>query len=210
MGKKEPIPFQLRKKQRAQAKRNAAPRRPLPPNARPPQSGGELDEVLVYWRHFAPHPLAGPGRYLWTERMLWGNAILAALGTMLGLALELGFHLFTLVGSFINAFFLFMLAYYLVPWVADWIFRHQQVRASTVDGIKLDIIFLSGWLVVVSFLRLIPYAAPLPYWIAMVGFAVLLIGALHRRIRSTWLQATLAGGGACIALVALLLILSRF
>jgi hypothetical protein len=207
VGKKDPIPFQLRKKQRAQAKKGRAARRP--PNVRPPTSGGELDEVLIYWRQFAAKPFDGPGRNFWTERMLWGNAILTALATMLGLALEDGFRLYVMVGSFVNVFFLFALAYYVIPWVTDWIFRKLHIPASNVDGLKVEMIVLSGWLVVASLIRLIPFFQPLPYWGAMLGFAVLIVLAVHRRVRSTWGQSALAGGGAAIVLGALLLILSQ-
>lgn len=209
VGKKDPIPFQLKKKQRSQAKKAASSRRPKGPGSHP-NAGGEIDDVRLYWQHFVHEPFAGPGRFLWTERMLWGNALLAGLAVMAGVTLEFGFHLLNMISVFINVFFLFMLAYYLVPWVADWIFRRMHVYTSTSDGLKLEIIVLSGWLVVASLIRVVPYYAPIPYWLAMVGFAVLLARAIHRRVRTPWTQTVLAAGGGMAALAVIMLILGKF
>lgn len=142
--------------------------------------------------------------------MLWGNALIAALLTTLGATLEVGFHFLAMITVFINAFFLFFLFYYLFPWVADWIFRQLKITSTTVDGMKGEVIVISGWLVALSLTRLIPFYAPLAYWVASVLFAVLLLVALHRRIRTTWFQAALATAGGSLAVAIAMMILSRF
>ncbi len=142
--------------------------------------------------------------------MLWGNALIAALLTTLGATLEVGFHFLAMITVFINAFFLFFLFYYLFPWVADWIFRQLKIMPTTVDGMKGEIIVISGWLVAVSLTRLIPVYTPLPYWTASVLFSVLLLVAVHRRIRTTWIQAALATAGGSLAVAVAMMILSRF
>lgn len=210
LGKKSPIPFQQRKRERAGKKASKQP--PKKPRSSYPMSAksGQPDDVRLYWSHFIQNPFAGPGRFFWTERMLWGNALIAALLTTLGATLEVGFHFLAMITVFINAFFLFFLFYYLFPWVADWIFRQLKITSTTVDGMKGEVIVISGWLVALSLTRLIPFYAPLAYWVASVLFAVLLLVALHRRIRTTWFQAALATAGGSLAVAIAMMILSRF
>lgn len=218
MGKKDPIPFQQKKRERTgRPGRKGAPKprsgkKPGPPN-RPvstPRGAGETQEVRLYWSHFIRQPFAGPGRFLWTERMLWGNALIAAVLTTIGITIEIGFSLLTMISVFINAFFLFFLVYYLFPWVADWVFRKLKVYASSVDGLKLEMIVLSGWLVIVSLMRLVPFYYPLPYWTAALLFGVLMLIAVHRRVRSSWGQAALATAAGGLAVAVVMLILSTF
>lgn len=166
--------------------------------------------MRLYWSRFIHHPLGGNGRFLWTERMLWGNGLIAGILTTLGISLEIGFKFFTMISVFIDAFFLFFLFYYLFPWIADWTFRQLKVPASTIDGMKSDIITLSGWLVLVNLMRLVPFYYPLPYWVASILFSVLLLLAMHRRIRSSWGQAVLATASGAMAVALVTLILAHF
>ncbi|MCY0898373.1 MAG: hypothetical protein OWU33_05465 [Firmicutes bacterium] len=197
MDKKQPISFQARKRERRTKK---------PPTRRPPnQRPGELDDVRLYWQQFIAHPLAGPGRFLWTERMLWGNSLLAGVITTFGIMLEFGFHFLMLLAVFVNAFFLFFLVYYVLPWVADWVLKQFHVYQSSVDGIKRQMIVISGWLVVVNLLRLVPVAHSLLYDAAFVGFFALVAMALHRQTRAPW-GATIAAALASLIAVWLILI----
>lgn len=142
--------------------------------------------------------------------MLWGNALLAAIITTVGVVLESGFSFGLLISVFINAFFLFVLMYYMFPWVVDWIFHRQRVHASSVDGLKLEMIVLSGWLVIVSVVRLIPYFAPLPYLAALLAFGVLTLFAVRRRVRAGWAPTALATAGGLVSVAVVMAILSRF
>lgn len=207
--KRDPIPFQQRKRERQAKRAQASKPNPMqrPSAGRP---GGETDDVRDYWARFVHHPFSGPGRLLWTERMLWGNALLAAILTTIGSMLEVGFRLLTMISVFINAFFLFFLAYYLFPWVADWILRQRQVRASTVDSLKLEMIVLSGWLVIASLIRLVPFYSPLPYFAALLAFGVLVMLAMHQRIRVSWSQSALATAGGIFSVAIVMAILSSF
>lgn len=211
MGKKDPIPFEQRKRERSG--RKASPKKPgkkTSPPARPvPARGGETNDVRLYWSHFFRQPFAVPGRYLWTERMLWGNALIAAILTTVGSSLERGLHLSVIIPAFINAFFVFFLVYYVFPWVADWIFHRMKVHASNVDGLKLDMIVLSGWLVIVTLTRIIPFFSPLPYWTASLLFGVLMLLAVHRRVRSSWREALLATVGGWMAVAVIMIIVSN-
>ncbi|MCY0878830.1 MAG: hypothetical protein OWU84_07815 [Firmicutes bacterium] len=200
MNKKQPISFQARKRERRAKK--SAPKRPASARA------GEWDEVQVYWRQFLAHPFQGPGRLLWTERMLWGNSLLAGIATTLGIALEEGFHFLTLLEVFVNAFFLFFLAYYVVPWIADWVLRQFRVYQSSVDGIKRSMIVLSGWLVLVNLIRLIPWAHSLPYEAAFIAFFVLVGVALRRDLRAPGGAAALAALTSLISVWLILILLS--
>ncbi len=202
MGKKDPIPFQPRKRQRGAKTKSKSARRP------PAPQGGETDEVREYWRHFFQHPFSAPARYRWTERMLWGNALLAALLTTIGTALESGFHFLLLISTFINVFFLFFLVYYLFPWVVDWILHQLKVRGAYVDAVKLEVIVLSGWLTIASLFRLIPEYSPWPAVAALAAFAVLTLFALQRRIRAPWMKTipAWAGGVFSVAIITVILL----
>ncbi len=213
LDKKDPIPFQSRKRQRAQ--RKVPPRKgavkPRSSSVRPVgPRGGETDDVRDYWHRFLRHPLSGPGRLLWTERMLWGNALLAALLTTAGIVVEFGFRFLTIISVFINAFFLFFLAYYMFPWVVDWIFHRQHVHASTVDGLKVEMIVLSGWLVIASLAHLVPFYAPLPYSAALLACGILALFAVHRRVRASWVKTALATAGGALSVAVVMAILSSF
>jgi hypothetical protein len=96
MDRKRPISFQARRKERRQQRTRAG-------------TGGEFDEVVRYWQQFVRHPWSGSGRFFWTERMFWGNAILGGAVAMAAGILEAGLHPLLLVVLFINVFFLFVL-----------------------------------------------------------------------------------------------------
>ncbi|PSR21784.1 MAG: hypothetical protein C7B45_09370 [Sulfobacillus acidophilus] len=209
MDKRDPISFQQRKRER-QAKRAGVVKQRPTQRPSPARAGGETDDVREYWARFIHHPFSGSGRFLWTERMLWGNALLASILTTIGIAVEVGFHLLTMISVFINAFFLFFLAYYLFPWVADWILRQHQKRVSSVDTLKLEMIVLSGWLVIASLVRLVPVYYPLPYFAALLAFAVLVMVAVHRQVRVPWSQSALATAGGVMSVAIVMAILSSF
>lgn len=204
MDKKDPIPFQLRKRER-QNQRHTPRKKPAAP-----RGGGETDDIRIYWTQFFKHPWGGTGRLFWTERMLWGNALIAALATTVGAVLELGFQFLMVLSVFINAFFLFFLIYYMMPWVIDWIMVRFNVRSGSIDGLKLEMIVLSGWLVVVNLLRLVPFYAPLPYYAAMLGFMILILLAVRRQTRAGWPQSIGATAGGALAVLIVLALLSHF
>lgn len=206
MDKKEPIPFQPRKRQR-DARKGPTKSKAKSSRRQPASRVGEMDDVREYWHRFFQHPFSGPGRYQWTERMLWGNALLAALLTTVGIGLELGLHFLFLFTTFINVFFLFFLVYYLFPWVADWILRQLKVRGAFVDPIKLELIVLSGWLAIASLFRLIPYYGVLPRYAAFSAFTILMLFALRRQVRSSWTHALLAWAGGVVSIAIIMLVL---
>ncbi len=196
MDRKDPISFQARKRERRQKQRSRGPGKPSGP-----VGGGELDEVRMYWQRFVRHPFQGPGRLLWTERMFWGNALVAGIFTGLGDLIEKHFQLMAMVYAFISAFFLFALMYYVFPWVTTWLLQRIGVKNSSVDGLKLELIVLSGWLTIVNLISLVPYYSPLPYYAAMVGFAVLVLLATKRQTRTNGMQTFWAGAGGMLAVL---------
>ncbi len=196
MDRKDPISFQARKRERRQKQRGRTPAGPSRPTG-----AGELDDVRMYWQRFLRHPFQGPGRLLWTERMFWGNALVAGIATGVGSLLETHFQLMALIYRFIGAFFLFVLMYYLFPWVTAWLLQRMGSRHSSVDGLKLELIVLSGWLAIANLTRLIPYYSPLPYYAAILGFAVLAILAAKRQTRANWLKTLGAGAGGMLSVL---------
>ncbi len=207
--KRDPIPFQQRKRER-QAKRTGSAKQRQMQRPSPMRAGGETDDVRDYWVRFIHHPFAGPGRFLWTERMMWGNALLAAILTTIGVTVEVGFHILAMISVFINAFFLFFLAYYMFPWVADWILRQRHKHVSSVDALKLEMVVLSGWLVIASLVRLVPFYYPIPYFAALLAFSVLVMAAVHRHVRVTWSESALATAGGVVSVAIVMAILSSF
>lgn len=206
MDKKDPIPFNSRKRQkrvkdaRTQSRYQQPPRRP---------TDGALDDVRAYWTHFIRAPFAGPGRFYWTERMLWGNAVIAGILSLIGTAIVVGFAPLTLISYAINAVFVFFVVYYLMTWVINWILIRMGSRQHFTDALRLEMIVLSGWLVVVSLVRLVPIAQPLLYDAAILVFGILTLIAVHRVARVTWTKAILSSLGGAIAVILLLMILQN-
>jgi len=196
MNKKDPISFKDRKRQKKIT------------HYQPPRGGGELDDVRTYWVRFFHNPFAGPGRLMWTERMLWGNALIAGILTIVGGIFAFGFKPLTLFSLFINAFFVFFLVYYLMPWVMNWILIRLQVRQSSVDSLKLEMIVISGWLVAVNLIRLIPYIQPLLYDCSVLLFGILTVLSIRRVTRASWGQAILSSLGGALSVVIVLTILA--
>ncbi len=197
MDKKDPIPFRAKKRER-QMTRNRGPS---------PAGGGELDDVRAYWQRFFHQPFGGPGRLLWTDRMFWGNALAAALLTAIATGVEAGFQVLLIITSAINTFFIFFLIYYLMAWVTQWLLVRLNVRQASTDAIRLELIVLSGWLVAVSLLRIIPLFQPWLYDASVVGFGILAALAVRRSARASWRNAGLAtlGGGLSVIIVSMLL-----
>lgn len=208
MDKKDPIPFRARQRQHRAARKVTPPRqRPVP---RPPSKPGELDDVRAYWTRLVHEPFAGPGRFYWTDRMLWGNALLTALASMVITAVRLGgLHILALFSEGINTFFVFFLVYYLFSWVCWWLLVRLGQRQASVDTLKLDMIVVSGWLAMVVLLGLVPYLQPWLYSAALLGFAVLTVRAVRRSIRAPWSASMMSAAGGLISVLLVQIILTR-
>lgn len=215
MDKKEPISFHKRKREiasrRSQKRRSDSTRtrsHRYPPRPAGLIRSGQWDDVTRYWQHFLHHPGGGgSARFLWTERMLWGNGIGTALLVTIGYAIERGPHFLLLFSSFVGTLFFFFLMYYLLPWVIDWVLARLGTRFHTVDALKSEVIAMSGWIVIASLTPLIPWLAPWPYYAALLGLGILVYLAARRQSRAAWTQAALAtaAGAAAVFLVQYLL-----
>lgn len=206
MDKKDPIPFRAKSREKRLARMR--PGRSAGPQSRQnPPNGGELDEVKAYWQHFIRAPLGGKGRFYWTDRMLWGNAILTGLLAMIVSAFRVGFHPLTLITAGINLFFIFVLVYYLLPWVTYFLMSRMGVRQASVDQVKLAVIMLSGWVTIALLLGLVPRFQPFLSDAGLLWFAILLYLAVKRTHKSRPLPAALAtlGGLLSVLLVQMLL-----
>lgn len=195
MDKKQPIPFRNKKRERQTARYQPSP------------GTGELADVRTYWLRFLHNPWGGPGRLIWTERMFWGNALIAGLLTAVGTAIMAGFQPILIVSLFIDAFFNFFLVYYLMTWVIDWVLVRMGAHQSSTTALRLEMIVLSGWLVLVNLFRLIPVLVPFLFDLAMLAFGVLTILAVRRQTHADWFKAivaSLAGGVAMVLLLTLM------
>jgi len=200
MEQKPPIPFRPRKRSANRSSRRSGS--PAKAARRP----SETEDVVAYWAHFIREPIPRPGKFYWTERMLWGNALLAALGMVVATAVVSGFAPMLLLTRFINAFFLFFLFYYAYPWIAVWVLGKRHVMRTSVDDLKTGIIMGSGWLVIATWGQLIPlpFAADV-FWLL---WAVILTVLLKRIARTTWTTAGLASGTGWLSVMIINLILS--
>lgn len=199
MDKKDPIPFRARRREKRAARAQRTVRRPPGPR-RPSAHPGELDDMRAYWTHFLKSPLGG-GRFYWTDRMLWGNAIFTGLIAMIVAGVRIGFQPLTIITVGINSFFLFVLVYYLMPWVMDFLLNRLGVRQSAVDPIKLDVIALSGWLAIALLLRLVPLVQPFLYDAVLLWATILLFWAVRRIMRAPWYAALAATLGGVLSVV---------
>ncbi len=205
MDKKDPIPFRARRREKRASRARTSVGRSQG-SRRAPANPGELDDVHAYWVHFLKSPL-GRSRFYWTDRMLWGNAILTGLLAMVVAGVRIGLQPLTIVTVGINVFFVFVLVYYLMPWVIDFLLNRLGVRQSTVDAIKLNVIALSGWLTIALLLKLVPWVQPFVYDAALLWASLLLFWAVRRLSRGPWYTALAAtlGGVVSIAIVQWLL-----
>lgn len=195
MDKKDPIPFRAKRRERQQRVRPATP--------------GELDDFRVYWSRFFRGPFKGPGRDVWTERMLWGNALFAGLVRALATLFTTGFSVLYMVTVLINTFFVFFLVYYIMSWVMNWILVRWQLRTASTGYLRLEMIVLSGFLVVMSLLPLIPSVGGYAYPLGMVGFGVLVVIHAHRAVRASWTQSMISTLGGGLAVIAIQILLSH-
>ncbi|AEW05504.1 hypothetical protein Sulac_2014 [Sulfobacillus acidophilus DSM 10332] len=199
MQQKPPIPFRPRKRSPNRSSRRSG----SPKSVRRPS---ETEDVVEYWTRFIRQPIPKPGKFYWTERMLWGNALLAALVMVVATAVVSGFAPMLLLTRFINTFFLFFLFYYAYPWIAAWVLQKFHVLRASVDDLKTGIIMGSGWLVIATWGQLIPlpFAADV-FWLL---WAVILAILLKRIARTTWTTAGLATGAGWLSVMIINLILS--
>ncbi len=196
---KKLISFRDKQRKRQQS------RGPQRPRSGPPH---EWDDLVWYWRRILQSPLQLAGRQGWTERMMWSNAILAGLIRIIGLTIMDGFHLLLILTTFVNMLFLAFLFYYGMTWVIDWVVG--RTRGShpyfSVADLRREVIVLSGWIVIFALLALIP--APFFSLLALLGFAAMLVRAVHQVYRVTWGQTLMASAAGILSIVAVLYILS--
>lgn len=172
---------------------------------KPPRRPGELDDVLVYWQRMIRNPLQMAGRQYWTERMLWGNALLAGLLQAVGLTVWQGIHPLIFITTVVNTLFLFFLVYYVMTYVISWILERTGQRIVNLDSLRTGLIVLSGWLLVLELLPLIP--VPYLYGAGILGFSLLVLRSVHYATRASWSRIVLAtaGGEVLIAVIMMLL-----
>lgn len=176
----------LRDKRRQRATRRP-PSRPIPRSYGQNQRPGEMDDVLLYWKRWIRNPLATAGNQFFTERMLWGNGLIAGLARAVILLAQQQFNLMLLISAIVNTLFIFFLVYYLVTFIAGWLLGKMGVRFVSQEGLRNEIIALSGWI----FLVMIASVIPVPYVldVALLGFLILLTRSIKLSAHASWWQA---------------------
>lgn len=156
---------------------------------RPRKQVHEWDDLVDYWRLFIRNPFQLAGRAVWTERMLWSNAILAGLLAALQIFLVAGFHLLTLLSASIDLLFDAFLFYYALSWLIVWILNRTEPsqRRYDVDILRRQAIVYSGWLVIGVLARWIPF----PYVVPLIVLLVVILGirAVRWLYNVTWIRA---------------------
>lgn len=195
---KKPISFRTKQRERRQ--------RQIPLSR---QHSGQWQDITVYWRRMAQDPFQFAGRQLWTESMLWINALAAGLIRAVGTLVWNGVHPMLFISTTVNGLFVAVMVYYLMTWVIAWVVNRLSVRRAPMaspDLLKPEIIVLSGWFLVLSALTWLPN--PTPYWIAVAGFAVLVGRAVQHSFGIEWYRAavaTVAGFASVVLLLQLLM-----
>ncbi|NMP23598.1 hypothetical protein [Sulfobacillus harzensis] len=139
--------------------------------------------------------------------MLWGNAILTALVAMVVDGIRIGFRPFTLITAGIDVFFVFVLAYYLLPWVMYFLLNRMKVRQASVDQVKHDVIVLSGWVALAVLLGLVPWLQPYLYAAAGLWVVIAIFWLVRRTLKAPWVPVAAAtlGGSLSVLIVQMLL-----
>ncbi len=179
--------------------------------SRHPKNSGrphEWDDLVLYWRRMLAHPLQLSGRQVWTERMLWSNALGAGILRAIALTIFSGFHFLLILTAVINTLFLAFLFYYGMTWVIDWVMgRSANTRQRyAVTDLRTEMIVLSGLIV--------PYVV-LTSLLGFLGMAIslsiLIVGVLRATqhvYRATWSQVILSTGAGILSMLAVMYILN--
>lgn len=172
-----------------------------------PKNPGEMDDFVIYWRRMFHNPLQRAGRQVWTERMLWSNALVAALIHGASFTFEQGFHFIYLVSNMVNTFFVFFLVYYVMTWIIAWVLDKTGSRMTDVQAIRLQIIILSGWLVLASVMTFVPIM--LAYDAVLLVFLVLTARAVKHATGAPWWRAGAATSVGGLGLFVILVLLGQ-
>ena len=168
----------------------------------------EWDDLALYWRRMIRNPVQLSGRQVWTDRMLWSNALVAGILRAIALTIFVGFHFLLILTAVINTLFLAFLFYYGMTWVVDWVMGRtgNSRQHYAVSDLRTEMIVLSGLIVVYAVL-----ASLIGFPGMVVAFVVLVAGvvrAVHHVYRVTWSQVIVATGAGILSMVAVLYILS--
>ncbi|MDA8194708.1 MAG: hypothetical protein M0Z53_12035 [Thermaerobacter sp.] len=200
----EKKPISLRDKRRQKTARRRTVTRPAV-HRQALRSPGDFDEVLVYWQRWLHNPFQTAGTLPWTERMLWGNALLAGILRAVILLFEQNFNIMLLVSAVLNTLFVFFLVYYAMTFVVGWVLARTGTRFKNMDGLRTETVVLSGWLALVAIAAVIPVAYVLD--VALLVFVGLFTRAVMRATRAPWWRsalATLTGSVLVLAVLSLL------
>ncbi len=169
----------------------------------------EWDDLVDYWRLFIRNPFQLAGRAVWTERMLWSNAIVAGLLAALQIFIVAGFHLLTLLSATIDTLFDAFLFYYALSWLIVWVVNRTEPsqRRYDVDILRRQAIVYSGWLVIGVLARWIPF----PYVPDLIGLVVVVLGirAVRWLYNVTWVRAAVSVLSGSVTIWVLIGILNR-
>ncbi len=167
----------------------------------------EWDDLVLYWRRMLRNPLQLSGRQVWTERMLWSNALGAGILRAIALVIFDGFHFLLILTAVINTLFLAFLFYYGMTWVVDWVIgRASNSRQHyAVTDLRTEMIVLSGLIVFyVLTATLIGLPGMAISFVALVGGV---LRAVHHVYRVSWGQVILSTGAGILSMLAVLYIL---
>ncbi len=168
----------------------------------------EWDDLALYWKRMIRNPLQLSGRQVWTDRMLWSNALAAGILRAVALTIFTGFHFLLILTAVINTLFLAFLFYYGMTWVVDWVMgRSGNTRQHyAVSDLRTEIIVLSGLVVVYAILgSLIGFPG---IAVTFLAFLAGVLRAVHHVYRVTWSHVIVATGAGILSMVAVLYILS--
>ncbi len=193
---KGPISFQSHLKKR----------RPHGSGRRRQQHPHELDEWFDYWRERLAKPLALGGRSFWTERMLYGNALVGGLILAGVETWKFGFSILGFATAVLNMVFMAFIWYFGVPWLTGAIHSAMTSSRRPPDsaGLKNELIAFSGLFVVVSLLALISLS--LAFWLGWIMFAV----TIFRLLRLYYAESVPVSGVQTLAASALLALVAIF
>lgn len=168
----------------------------------------EWDDLVLYWRRIVTNPVQLSGRQVWTDRMLWSNALSAGILRAIALTIFSGFHFLLILTAIINTLFLAFLFYYGMTWVIDWVIgRSSNTRQRyAVTDLRAEMIVLSGLIVLYVILTSLLGFAGMA--IALIALIAGVVRAVHHVYRVTWSQVILSTGAGILSMLAVMYILS--
>lgn len=168
----------------------------------------EWDDLALYWKRMIRNPLQLSGRQVWTDRMLWSNALVAGILRAIALTIFGGFHFLLILTAVINTLFLAFLFYYGMTWVVDWVIGRagNSRQHYAVSDLRTEMIVLSGLIVVYAILgSLIGFPGMVVTFLALVAGV---LRAVHHVYRVDWNHVIVATGAGVLSMIAVLYILS--